>query len=90
LSFVTEHWRGRHDRRNALLLGIHHGIFCLGCCWALMLLMFAVGLGNLSWMLLLGAIMAMEKNAPWGAKLSAPLGTALLGWGGAIVFDHCW
>ncbi|MGH7832292.1 MAG: DUF2182 domain-containing protein, partial [Candidatus Binatia bacterium] len=46
LSFVMEYWRGRHDRRNALRLGIHHGIFCVGCCWALMLLMFGVGVGN--------------------------------------------
>src|SRR5262249_32552255 len=36
LSFVMEYWRGRHDFRNAFLLGIHHGIFCVGCCWALM------------------------------------------------------
>ncbi len=88
LSFVTEYWQGRHDRRNALLLGIHHGIFCVGCCWALMLLMFAVGVGNFGWMLALGAIMAVEKNLPWGRKLSAPLGLALLGWGGLILLNH--
>ena len=78
LSFVMEHWRGRHEHRNALLLGIHHGVFCVGCCWALMLLMFAVGIGNVGWMLALGALMAMEKNMPWGRKLSAPVGVALL------------
>ena len=88
LSFVMEHWRGRHDRRNAFSLGIHHGIFCVGCCWALMLLMFAVGVGNLSWMLLLAAVMAAEKNTPWGAKLSAPVGAALTAWGGLILLNH--
>jgi predicted metal-binding membrane protein len=88
LSFVMEYWRGRHDRRNALLLGINHGIFCVGCCWALMLLMFGVGVGNIGWMLALGAVMAVEKNMPWGRKLSAPLGLALLGWGGFILLDH--
>ena len=88
LSFVTEYWHGRHERRNAFLLGIHHGLFCVGCCWALMLLMFAVGVGNVAWMLALGAFMAAEKNLSWGGKLSAPLGVALLGWGGLILLRH--
>lgn len=85
LSFVTEYWRGRHEQRNALSLGIHHGIFCVGCCWALMLLMFGVGVGNVAWMLGLGGVMAAEKNFPWGRRLSAPIGVALLGWGGVIL-----
>ena len=88
LSFVTEYWRGRHERRNAFLLGIHHGIFCVGCCWALMLLMFAVGVGNVAWMLVLGAVMAAEKNLRWGRKLSAPVGLALISWGAIIVVNH--
>jgi len=90
LSFVMEHWRGRHNRRNALLLGIHHGIFCVGCCWALMLLMFGVGVGNLGWMLALGAVMAVEKNLPWGRKLSAPVGVALLACGALTASNHFW
>jgi predicted metal-binding membrane protein len=49
-----------------------------------MLLMFAVGTGNVGWMLLLGAVMAAEKNLTWGRKLSRPLGLALLGWSGLI------
>jgi predicted metal-binding membrane protein len=44
-------------------------------------LMFVVGAGNLGWMLLLGTVMAVEKNMPWGKQLSAPLGVILLGWG---------
>lgn len=87
LSFVTQYWHGRHDRRNALLLGVHHGIFCVGCCWALMLLMFGVGVGNVAWMLALGAVMAVEKNMPWGRKLSAPVGAGLLAWGGLILIN---
>jgi predicted metal-binding membrane protein len=82
LSFLTEHWRGSHERRHAFHLGIRHGLFCIGCCWSLMLLMFAVGAGNLGWMFLVGALMAFEKNVPWGRRLSAPLGVLLLCWGG--------
>lgn len=79
LSFIMEHWRGRHDRAQAFRLGVHHGLFCLGCCWSLMLLMFAVGVGNVGWMLALAAVMTIEKNMPWGRRLSAPLGVVLLG-----------
>jgi predicted metal-binding membrane protein len=61
-----------------LRLGAHHGLYCVGCCWALMLPMFAVGMGSVGWMLLLGAVMAVEKNLPCGRRLSAPLGLALL------------
>jgi predicted metal-binding membrane protein len=67
-----------------LRLGAHHGLYCLGCCWALMLLMFVVGMGSVGWMLLLGALMAAEKNLRWGRRLSAPLGLALLAWSGWI------
>ncbi len=81
LSFITEHWRGRDERRQSLALGVHHGLFCVGCCWALMLLMFAFGAANLGWMFLLGVIMAIEKNMPWGRRLVAPLGVGLLVWG---------
>jgi predicted metal-binding membrane protein len=80
LSFIMDHWRGRRERLQALWLGIHHGLFCVGCCWSLMLLMFVVGVGSLGWMLLLGAVMAAEKNLPWGRRLSAPLGLIFLTW----------
>jgi predicted metal-binding membrane protein len=85
LAFIMEHWRGGRGEREAFRLGVHHGMFCLGCCWSLMLLMFAVGIGNIAWMLALGAVMAIEKNASWGRRLSAPLGAALLGWGIVLV-----
>ena len=88
LSFVIEHWRGQAQARHAFALGAHHGLFCVGCCWALMLLMFAVGTGSLGWMLLLAAVMAIEKNFSWGRRLSAPLGVALLGWSAVLVATH--
>jgi len=90
LGFVMEHWRGGHAPAQAFALGASHGLFCVGCCWALMLLMFAVGTGSIGWMLALGAVMAIEKNMPWGRKLSAPLGAVLLAWGALVVFNHSW
>lgn len=85
LTFIMEHWHGRHDRRETLLLGIRHGLFCLGCCWSLMLLMFAVGMGNLGWMLALSVVMAAEKNLPWGRRLGKPVGALLIAWAVALV-----
>ena len=85
LSFITEHWRGRNERVQSLWLGVHRGIFCVGCCWSLMLLMFAVGAGNIGWMLVLGMVMAIEKNMPWGRRLGKPLGVLLLALSGVIV-----
>jgi len=88
LSFVIEHWRGTAQARHAFALGAHHGLFCVGCCWALMLLMFAVGAGSLGWMLVLAAVMAVEKNVAWGRRLSAPLGVALLAWAAWLAATH--
>ena len=55
-----------------------------------MLLMFGVGIGNVGWMLGLGAVMAIEKNMPWGRKISTPLGLALISWGFLIPLHRYW
>jgi predicted metal-binding membrane protein len=83
-GFLNAHWQGRRPRTEAFGLGLAHGLFCVGCCWALMLVTFVVGMGSLGWMLALAAVMAAEKNAPWGAHLRTPLGIALLAWGAGI------
>jgi predicted metal-binding membrane protein len=83
-SFIAQHWHGRRPKRDAFVLGAHHGLFCVGCCWAIMLLMFAVGTGNVGWMLALGVVMAVEKNLAWGKLVSRPLGFALLIWAAAV------
>ena len=79
-SFVASRWHGRAPSAEALRLGVDHGLFCVGCCWALMLVMFVVGTGSLGWMLALAAAMAAEKNLPFGRRLRTPLGLALIGW----------
>jgi len=59
-------------------LGLHHGIICLGSCWALMLVMFGIGVGSIVWMALLTGLMVVEKTYPGGQRLSPLLGIALL------------
>jgi len=87
-GFVVARWHGRAPSQEAFRIGFDHGIFCVGCCWALMLVMFAVGTASLGWMLALAALMAAEKNLPGGWRLAAPLGLGLLGWAGAIVIAN--
>jgi predicted metal-binding membrane protein len=88
LGLVMQHWRGARPMAEAWGLGLAHGVFCVGCCWALMLVMFVVGTGNVGWMLLLGLVMAAEKNLAWGRRLSAPVGLGLIGWSVAVVALH--
>ena len=90
IGFIAQRWRGGDAGSQAWRLGLAHGAFCVGCCWALMLLMFAVGTGSIGWMLVLAGLMAAEKNLPWGHRLSAPLGIALLGAGAAIAVGALW
>jgi predicted metal-binding membrane protein len=71
----------RYYERGAgggLRLGMRHGAFCVGCCWALMLVMFAAGVASLIWMALLTAVMIHEKTRPTGARAVPVTGVALL------------
>jgi predicted metal-binding membrane protein len=85
LGFITSHWHGPRPWREAFWLGFAHGGYCVGCCWALMLVMFLVGAGSLGWMLTIGLMMAVEKNHSWGRRIAAPLGGAFLVIAGLIV-----
>jgi predicted metal-binding membrane protein len=78
LGFVVNRWRGTSERREALIMGIAHGAFCVGCCWSLMLVMFGVGLGSTTAMLVLGGLTAIEKNLPWGRRMTHPIGAVLV------------
>ena len=84
VKFILDHWTGRRPGRESFEIGVFHGLYCIGCCWALMLIMFAVGTANLAWMLLLAAVMAVEKNSPWGRRLSRPLGLVLIAGAAAL------
>jgi predicted metal-binding membrane protein len=65
-------------------LGVRQGLFCLGCCWAMMLVMFAVGIMNVVWMAALGIVMTIEKIGT-GKKFTYAVGVALIAIGVALV-----
>jgi len=75
-EFLSRHWR--KGRSGAFRLGIVHGAYCLGCCWALMLLLFAAGIMNLVWIAGLAVLVLIEKLAPFGARLSHAVAAALI------------
>ena len=87
-SFIAGHWSGGDEAVQAVRLGADHGLFCVGCCCSLMLLMFGVGAGNIGWMLVLGSVMALEKNMPWGRRLSKPLGVTLIVCGAIVTLGY--
>jgi predicted metal-binding membrane protein len=85
LMFVMSHWHAARPNREALEIGLRHAAYCVGCCWSVMLVLFALGMGNLAWMLGAGIVMAIEKNVPGGQRLGKPLGVVLLLAGGTIL-----
>jgi len=78
LTYFLRSWRD--GPAGAYSMGTRHGLFCLGCCWALMGVAFAVGVMNFFWMALLTVLLSIEKIAPGGEKLSRVTGIFLLAW----------
>ena len=79
MGFITNDWRD--GGRGALLMGLHHGGYCLGCCWALMGLLFLLGVMNLLWIAALAAFVLVEKVVPAGPWVGRVAGLGLLAWG---------
>ena len=75
----------RDGPRGALVMGIRHGLSCLGCCWVLMGLLFVLGVMNLLWIAALAGFVLVEKVAPRGHLVSRMSGLVLIGWGGWVV-----
>jgi predicted metal-binding membrane protein len=75
-SFLVHHYR--RGAAAAFRLGRIHGMFCLGCCWALMLVGFAAGVANLWWMAALTALMVFEKTGRGGDRGVVPIGAGLI------------
>jgi predicted metal-binding membrane protein len=82
-SFMQRHYR--RGARGGFALGARHGMFCVGCCWALMLVMFAAGAASLVWMAALTALMVHEKTRPSGAQTVPLTGAVLLAAGSTLM-----
>jgi predicted metal-binding membrane protein len=87
-TYLLQHYR--RGAAAAFTLGRDHGLFCLGCCWALMLVGFAAGFANLWWMAALTALMAYEKIGKWGKKIVPGVGVTLVAWASLIVVHPAW
>jgi predicted metal-binding membrane protein len=79
LHFVLHGWR--EGRRGALRMGIGHGAWCVGCCWGLMLILFALGVMSLLWMAVVATIIFAEKVLPIGARLPRALAACFVALG---------
>ena len=80
--FFFAHWET--TARGVFRLGLKQGLYCLGCCWAMMLVMFAVGVMNIAWMAAIGIVMTIEKMIT-GRRFSHAVGVVLIGIGIVVV-----
>ena len=79
LGFLLNEWRD--GAWGALAMGLRHGLYCTGCCWLLMAVLFVVGVMNLLWIALLAAFVLLEKAVPQGRWISHGTGLALIACG---------
>lgn len=86
LSFLMTHDFGT-GMRGAARAGISHGLYCLGCCWALMAVLFVVGLMNLAWMAVITVVFLAEKNWRHGVGLTQVVGAGLVTVGVAVLLS---
>jgi len=82
LGFLMSHWRD--GTSGAVRMGIEHGTYCLGCCWALMGVLFVVGVMNLGWVAALAIFVLVEKIGPAGVWVARAAGVAMVA-AGALV-----
>ena len=83
VNFLTAHWRP--GVAGSFLLGMRHGIYCVGCCWLLMALLFVGGIMNLIWIAALSLIVFVEKILPGGERVGRVLGVVLIAWAGVTL-----
>jgi predicted metal-binding membrane protein len=79
LAFIAQHWRD--GRVGALTMGLRHGLYCFGCCWALFAVLVAAGIMSIAWMLLLTLVVFVEKLLPRGQRFEGVLGIGLIALG---------
>lgn len=83
VGFLTAHWRA--GAGGSFVLGVRHGVYCVGCCWVLMALLFVGGIMNLVWIGALSLMIFVEKILPRGEQIGRALGVVLIAWAGATL-----
>lgn len=86
LSYVVTNWR--LGLIGALRMGMSHGLYCIGCCWLLMLLLFAAGVTNLAALVALAGLVLAEKLLPAGSVVACISGLGLVAWGTLLLFPQ--
>ncbi len=85
VQFLSQNWRDGSS--GALKMGLHHGTYCLGCCWGLMAILFFGGIMNLYWIIGLAIIVLLEKLLPLGPRVGQVIGTLLVIWGAGFLYQ---
>lgn len=88
LSFIMRHGGFRREPSAAMLLGLRHGLYCVGCCWALMALLFIGGVMNLLWIAALAILVLLEKVLPFGRIVGRVAGVAFIAIGAWLLFQR--
>ena len=83
IGFLSQHWRP--GTWGTFQMGIRHGVYCLGCCWGLMAILFFGGIMNLYWIIGLALIVLAEKVLPHGPRLGYAIGGLLSLWGAGVL-----
>src|SRR5437016_900406 len=83
LHFISEHW---HDgQMGAVRMGVAHGVYCFGCCWGLMVILFVMGIMHLGWMAAIGALILLEKVVPRGKWITNAIGAVFMAVGTLVM-----
>jgi predicted metal-binding membrane protein len=87
--FLMSHGGFRSNIPGCLHLGLLHGTYCIGCCWALMTILFVVGVMNVLWIALLAVLVLLEKLTPWGKWVARVAGLVSIAAGAWLAFCSC-
>jgi predicted metal-binding membrane protein len=83
IHFLVQAWRP--GLAGAFRMGIRHGLYCVGCCWLVMTVLFVTGIMNLIWIAILAIWVLLERLLPHGDRLSRVVGLGLIGWGSWVL-----
>ncbi len=83
ISFIMTSWRD--GMAGAVRMGLEHGVYCLGCCWLLFVILFPLGIMNVAAMALVTLVIFAEKAAPWGRPIARAIAAILIAYGATVL-----